>query len=698
MDWIRSRPERAGALALLLPSLVVLVAAVLYPAIAAEMRSGVPLVLKLLGGSLATSLVFHAARIGGRPAAAPLGALVFWLVAFAYFAGTTALALALVLPGCALAVASLAPASRALPASTAALCGLLAIGAVVGWLLPFPVHYPLAYLSAAALLVLWRARAIAGILQPACTSWRQACTAHPLLATATLCIGGFGSLGLWLPTLNYDDQAAHLLLSNQLLTRGYHSLDVLSQVWAASPWLNNALHAVAAQLGGEALRTPLNLAWLVLGAGGSYRLAVALGAGARGGLCAALVYCSHPLTAFFGSSMQVDSPSAVVILHLAALLAGGSGRQGLPPLAACGILLGALLGLKTSNVVYMLPACLHFVWLGWCHARPGWTAGVAVLAAAVGGSSYLYAWLVAGNPVFPLFNAVFHSPYFAAESFADTRWHTGVRLDALWDMTFHSSRYMEAYDGAFGLALLALSGGALLALARPGAARWIVVWMGLAGLALFAQIQYLRYIYPALVVLCTVSVAALARTRIPLPVLAGGIVALALANVHLLATTNWVMHAGAWQQQLLHGRGYSGRLVGEIAPQRLLVDRLRQQAPRACVLSAEPEMPFIGDWPGAMLSISWYDPQMQRAAGWADADTSGGLWRQVIEATGVSHLITGATPSAPLARALEDWSVVDSQGSLRLWARPDSEKGCRSGFIHSRDRAHLIFHRGDSHD
>ena len=35
------------------------------------------------------------------------------------------------------------------------------------------------------------------------------------------------------------------------------------------------------------------------------------------------------------------------------------------------------------------------------------------IAFAVGGSSYAYAWGITGNPVLPLLNATFRSPYFA---------------------------------------------------------------------------------------------------------------------------------------------------------------------------------------------------------------------------------------------------------------------------------------------
>lgn len=61
-------------------------------------------------------------------------------------------------------------------------------------------------------------------------------------------------------------------------------------------------------------------------------------------------------------------------------------------------------------------------WLGAVMALGLASTGLWLLTGAVeGGASYaLAAWSV-GNPVLPLFNAVFQSPYFAPVNFSDAR-------------------------------------------------------------------------------------------------------------------------------------------------------------------------------------------------------------------------------------------------------------------------------------
>ena len=126
---------------------------------------------------------------------------------------------------------------------------------------------------------------------------------------------------------------------------------------------------------------------------------------------------------------------------------------------------GALMPLDIND-----PAdAAHVVALGEGHT-PLLDYGDHPVAAAAGltlaASSYVYAWAIAGNPVLPLFNGVFQSPYFGAFNLADARWHAG--FDALlgWRMTFQTSRYREAWNGGMGFVLVALGGAALVAVWR----------------------------------------------------------------------------------------------------------------------------------------------------------------------------------------------------------------------------------------
>ena len=147
----------------------------------------------------------------------------------------------------------------------ALLVGLAVLAALVGWLLPFPIHRRWVYLLLAALVIAWRARALMTLLRDSVSSLREGASRHPAWAILTIAATTVASLGLWLPSLNYDDNAVHLILQAQLLADGYYHLDVQSQSWAVAPWANNVLHAVAAMLAGHEGRAAIAGLWLLQG-------------------------------------------------------------------------------------------------------------------------------------------------------------------------------------------------------------------------------------------------------------------------------------------------------------------------------------------------------------------------------------------------------------------------------------------------
>ena len=74
------------------------------------------------------------------------------------------------------------------------------------------------------------------------------------------------------------------------------------------------------------------------------------------------------------------------------------------------------------------------------------------------------------NPFFPFLNLVFNSPYFPAENFANTLWAGNLSLWMLFDMTFHSSKFIEGWDGALGFSFFVfLAAGFVAAIYRRNA-------------------------------------------------------------------------------------------------------------------------------------------------------------------------------------------------------------------------------------
>ena len=651
---------------------------------------------ELAGLAVVTLALAGLASAGPRlRALVPNMFIAVFLAGIATYCGFGSLAACLVLCLAAVAMASLVLAGTSRSISVMLLAGFALLSSLVGWLLPFPLHGTRSYLLIAIALVSWRWMAIRPLLEEGLQQWKVLYEQAPgwvMLVLASMFVAG---LGLWLPSMNYDDNSAHLLLPFQLLHDGYYHLDVQTQTWGLAPWANNVLHGIAALLAGNEARAAVDLAWLLLGVSGAFRLASALDAPPRAALAAAAVYASLPLTGFFTTSMQVDGASAAALMHFAAILVL-AGRR-LPAAGVTGLLLGLLAGLKATNAVYALPA---LAWLCVRHKQPGWLLRMGATAAVVGGASYAYSYAVTGNPLFPLFNSVFQSAYYPAVDFVDPRWAAGISWTTVWELTMHSDRYGEFYPGAWGISPMALVPALLLGALVDARLRWVALWFLLSGVIVFAQVQYLRYIFQATAVLGVLGVVALHRLVVPrafMPI----VVLLVAGNACLLTTTSWMVHQDPWRILLAKGRTGVQAIEAEMTPERVLLRRIMEKDDGACILLATQDSPYIGIGGGRAFSVKGsYDLRLAKAFKAARDDQTGAHWRSLLNSLGVSYVITTVELDPNLKRVLGEHAFVriDQQGQVATWAHPDpSDRVCTGTLEHDRDEAHRLLHPGDLH-
>ena len=145
---------------------------------------------------------------------------------------------------------------------------------------------------------------------------------------------------------------------------------------------------------------------------------------------AILIAAVGPMTLSEVGTSFSDILTALPILAGCILILSGEGRQGRYVLA--GLLIGAAVGLKLTNVVYALGAAAAVL----AASRPlkaTFCLGVggAVGALATGGAWGLMLWREMGNPIFPLFNAVFQSPELVPMNIMDWQFLPRGLLDAL---------------------------------------------------------------------------------------------------------------------------------------------------------------------------------------------------------------------------------------------------------------------------
>lgn len=595
----------------------------------------------LILGLAAWGFSWITARIARLPQAT--GVALFWLLLLLVLAGPLPVMATGLLVLAALAVGGMLLNSG--PAVLQGLLGMLVVAGVAGWLLPLPIHHSWVYLLLCATLAAWRWRSWRQALAIARAGWNESIAVAPRIATFCVIVIGLAAVSCWLPTLQYDDLAYHLRLPWQLQEQGFYAPAPQYQVWALAPWLSDVVHAIAQLMSGAEARGAINAFWLLVLAGGLWRLAAHLGASVPARWLAAAVAISLPMTTALAGGMQTELPTAAALAWLFALVAGPR-DGGLRFWLALAVLAGGLMAIKTTSGAM---AAIPLLWALCRHPWPSLPRILLVLAAGllVAGSSYVYGQLLAGNPVLPLFNAWFKSPYFTPTNFFDARWQTGFGPMLFWDTSFDTDRFVEAYDGGGGFLLIALAGPWLLSLVHRNTRVAALAATAVLLLPLI-PLQYLRYAYPGQVVLGAILV----TTLFAVDVRRAGWLAIGLCVLHLAFQANghWMLRYGAIKQTV-KAAGRDAPLFKRYAPERLLAAEIhRAGGPVGNVLVLDTSQAFFAEFGTRGRTVSWYSPPLSAAAATAGQDASGEAWAALLRREHISDVILRSETATPAQR------------------------------------------------
>ncbi len=159
-----------------------------------------------------------------------------------------------------------------------------------------------------------------------------------------------------------------------------------------------------------------------------------------------------------GTSFSDILTALPIVAGCILILSADGSRHGRYVLA--GLLIGAAVGLKLTNVVYALGAAAAVL----AATRPLTATlclgvGGAVGALATGGAWGLMLWRELGNPIFPLFNAVFRSPELVPMNIMDWQFMPRGYLDALaypfyWLLGDNRSSEYPFRDARFAVAMV----------------------------------------------------------------------------------------------------------------------------------------------------------------------------------------------------------------------------------------------------
>jgi hypothetical protein len=598
-------------------------------------------------------------------------AALIWLCALIWFVGISPVLSVVLIVAASMAVGSLfVPKNLDAHVLFAVLAGLALICGIDGWLLPFPIHGQATYVLVLLVICVVRWRIVSDMVKPLAKSWTKAVENTPWAALLAVMTLGMISTCAWLPTIHYDDLAYHLGLPYQLEKLGYYRMDASSSVWAVSAWAGDVLQGVAQVMAaGHEARGAVDVLWLILTIAMMWKLCEALGLAPRMRWLAVAIYASTPLAAGTLTGMQTEGATAAVAAGTA-LLIQSVAKPDRRHLILAALLFGLLLSLKVSNLMLAGPLGLWLIWQ-WRACLPSRAVPIAVLLALlIAGSSYGYAWLLTGNPMLPVYNAIFHSPYYPPTNFHDPHWNAGLHWNTWWDLVFDTPRYVEGGKGAAGFTLLALAGSLLVA-AFDRRARPLLLVAVTAFVLPLTQLQYLRYPFPAFALLVPLMLYGVPETCVGLWHRRGMIAMLALltmCNLLFVPAGDWQLQKGALQQFLTESRPV---FLGEYNPIRKLAASIRvRYGESARTLITSAAIPFAAEFGGNAFVVNWYDQRNSARMMEADRDPSGKLWTELFERTGVNLLIlkTGDVTSGLKAaiEACQGMLVRESDG-LQLW-------------------------------
>ncbi len=390
------------------------------------------------------------------------------------------------------------------------LVGVGIYGTVVGLLAHFPVSYIGLYAAALALpIVLWWRLGVddCRYFLEKISKNKKACFSVNKLDVAIAIVALVYFVVALMPEVGYDALATHLFVPAHMALRHQWGFDVSTYVWAVLPMLGDWIFSIGYILAGETAARLINigfiyiLGWLVrdlvLWAGGSIL-------GAR---WAVLLFLSTPLTFTEGSTLFIESIwASFVVASTLIFLRIVTSSTDFKLLPVAGILLGSALAAKAITFTILPVLFFLLVWRYRARCKsihlPFLLIGLCIFF-AMGAIPYVTAWELTGNPVFPMFNKVFQSPFFPSVNFNNSLFNDGLRWDVLYRVTFKTGKYLEASIGASGFQWLLLFIPALIVLMSARHVRGGVLFLigVFTVVGVFYSQSYLRYVFHSSVVL-----------------------------------------------------------------------------------------------------------------------------------------------------------------------------------------------------
>jgi len=501
--------------------------------------------------------------------------------------------------------------------------GLGVIMGVCGVLVHFPINTPELYLALIAILLALNHRYLAQL-------WRQGCGAAGNFkaqafwpVAVLLWVAGIALSSLFLPTVSFDDLAFHLLTTTQLTLHQRFLFDFHRQLWALAPFAADLFYAIPQLLADEDCRGAVNGFYLVAIVVLGNRLLVTLSVSAAVRAFTLALLLSMPMTHALASSMQSETAMSFFAFAGLVVITDAGYRDALRCAKAALLIAATLLAIKTTAVFIALPLLLVAGFRLLRARREGLAKmdialfAIVGLALVAGFQSYAFSYMITGNPVYPLFNQVFRSPYLDPVNFFNPLYAGKLTWHLPFDMTFLSSSFAEARNGIFGFQFLMLSPALILLALGLRSASGVIAILALAAVYMIPVVvsqQYIRYLFPGLAMLSiALGVAAQQCASGPAYLRRTWSIAWAIAfigNIYFMPFAGWHLESGSIDKFTATAKQ---AYLAEFAPERLANDYINRTAGKDAVVFYDNKSPFGAGLAGTPLYPTWYNQDVVRS-------------------------------------------------------------------------------------
>ncbi|WPN61594.1 phospholipid carrier-dependent glycosyltransferase [Pseudomonas sp. P9_35] len=556
------------------------------------------------------------------------------------------------------------------------LVGAGTFGTLTGLAAYLPINYPWLYGALLLLPLVLGRRHVTSIGRELLRQIRASRSAQtPLQTGLDVLIGSFACLYVlvaFMPEVGHDALAMHLFVPSHLAQQHQWKFDANTYVWAVMPMLADWIYSIVYMLAGETASRLSNSAFTLLLAWQIRNMTLWAGGSATSARWASLIFLSTPLAFAESSSLHIESAwTAFMMAGTLAILKVSSStpepRERLSQLLLAGLLLGFAMATKavTLSVLPVLLVILLLHYKAWAVQGIVKTLLLGCVALILAGATpYVSAGYLTGNPVFPFFNAIFHSPLWPNINFEPpATFGTGVTWDTLYRMVFKSPQFIEGRVGAAGFQWLLLPTAAVAVLLSGNKKALCILLVGAGAMFMtFHSTAYLRYVFPSFALFSVILALPFSDARIfprSLAIVAGAV--LILTNTRFIQAATY--YGEIKPSALLSTAGRDAYLL-ERLPIRKMVDTVNAlntgHQPVAVFAS-----PLMAGLHGDALYASWYNLKWKSEF---DSAASPSELAQRLRRRQVSWLVIDlkSLPQAPLDRLLTVSTSYARLGDMEL--------------------------------